>query len=178
MKKIIVFLMIAYSSSLLAQQSAYVYGDSILLSIPEYVQNMNKLDSIKNSQQKELEKNNLELQQRYNNLIKPYQPKDNETLSSLKSRMTPSDTLNLSLLLDENKMYQKKVWNYDNATKLYYTLKIQPIMERINKVISDYATSNKLFSVYIMEQIRSTIAYIDPKKDITKAIIQRVKTKK
>ena len=40
MKKIIVFLMIAYSSSLLAQQSAYVYGDSILLSIPEYVQNM------------------------------------------------------------------------------------------------------------------------------------------
>jgi len=74
------------------QQIAYVYTDSVLLSLPRYAIATNKLDSLKNYQ-KELEQNNVQLQERVDKLLKPYSQTDKESLSALKLRMSPIDTL-------------------------------------------------------------------------------------
>jgi len=178
MKKMILILCVLCSTYTFGQQIGYVYSDSILLSIPEYGRNVSKLDSLKKSYNKELEQSRGSLQQRYEALVKSYKPAEKETLPSLKARMSQADTISLGLLLEEDKMIQKKAWSYESMTKLVYTRDIQSVLDVVKKTISEYAVTNKLTAVYVMEQIRATLVYIDPKKDITKAIIEKLKTKK
>ena len=173
----ILILCVFCSTHMFGQQIGYVYSDSILLSIPEYGRNVSKLDSLKKSYNKELEQSRISLQQRYEVLVKGYKPSEKETLLALKARMSQADTISLGLLLDEDKMIQKKALSYENMTKLIYTRDIQSVLDMVKKTISEYAISNKLTAIYVMEQIRSSLVYIDSKRDVTKAIIEKLKKK-
>jgi len=177
MKKMILILCVLCSTHIFSQQIGYVYSDSILLSIPEYGRSVNRLDSLKKAYSKELEQNRTSLQQRYEALVKNYKPTEKESIVSLRARMSQADTISLGLLLEEDKMIQKKAWSYESMTKLVYARDVQSVLDLLKKYISEYAVNNKLTAVYVMEQIRPTLVYIDPKKDITKAIIERLKKK-
>ena len=55
-----------------SQQIAYIYTDSVLLSMPKYAANMSEFENLKQNYQKELEQNKIQLQERFDKLIKPY----------------------------------------------------------------------------------------------------------
>lgn len=174
MRKLILMLFVVCSAVVYGQQLGYVYSDSVLLSVPGYTRNVSKFDSLKQAYNKELEQGNAELQRQYDKLIKTYSPTEKETLSELKKRMNANDTISLRLLQDQAKMLQNKALGYDNMIKFVYARDIQPIVSKVNKAISEYAVVNKLTAVYIIEQLRQAVAYIDPKQDITKAIIRKL----
>ena len=166
------------SMHVFAQQIAYVYTDSILLSTPQYVANASKLDSIKQHYQKELEKDKAQLQERADKLLNHYNMTDNESIAMLKQRMAPMDSVNLSGMLEENTMLQNKTKRYDNLLKSLYAQDIQPILDQVTKVIADYAMKNSLTAIYSMEQMRTALVYIDKKRDVTKLIIGLTNKKK
>jgi len=75
-------------------------------------------------------------------------------------------------------MLQNKTKRYDNLLKSLYAQDIQPILDQAIKVIADYAVKNNLTAIYSMEQVRTTLVYIDKKRDVTKSIIELMKKKK
>jgi Skp family chaperone for outer membrane proteins len=52
-----------------------------------------------------------------------------------------------------------------------YRNEIQPIVNRVNTAITNYAKKNKLDGVYILENISSSLAYINKERIVTQAII-------
>jgi Skp family chaperone for outer membrane proteins len=173
----ILILCVLCSTHIFSQQIGYVYGDSILLSVSEYGRNVSRLDSLKKTYNKELEQNRTSLQQRYEALLRNYKPVEKESIASLRARMSQADTISLGLLIDEDKMIQKKALSYESMTKLVYARDIQSVLDLVKKTISEYAIKNKLTAVYVIEQIRPTLVYIDSKQDITQAIIEKLKRK-
>jgi Skp family chaperone for outer membrane proteins len=65
--------------------------------------------------------------------------------------------------LEASQQYRQDV---DNET----TAKYAPILDKINKVLADYATEHRLISI----QDKNGFAYVDPSLDITAEIIKRV----
>ncbi len=177
MKKIILLMFILYPVFMYGQKTAYLYGDSVMLAIPEYGIRVMKLDSMKQGFQKEIEAKQELLQQQYTNLINPYAPKENEGLAILKKRMSTGDTLRLNVLLDENVQIQNMKVTYDRILQVTYTQEIQPILNKVSTLISEYASKNHLSAVYSMEHLKMALIYIDPKQDITSVIIEKLKQK-
>jgi len=158
-----------------SQQIAYIYTDSVLLSMPKYAANISEFENLKQNYQKELEQNKVQLQERFDKLIKPYAKAEKETVAALKMRMTPIDTLSLTALMDESTTIQNKSKSYDNLLKSFYAQDIQPMLDIVRKTISDYAVKNNLTAVYSMEQLRTSLVYIDHKRDITELVIELIR---
>jgi Skp family chaperone for outer membrane proteins len=158
-----------------AQSIAYVHQDSILAAIPNYSKNVARLDSITKAYQQDIKAAKEKLDQNLATLLKSYNVKENEDLKTLKARMKAADTSSLSILIDEDKIITKRAKSYEQKVSDNYKKDVQPTLDKINKAIQDFAVSNKLTMVYIWEQIRPALAYLDPKKNVTKAIIKAVK---
>ncbi len=174
-KKSLILLFAFFATVSNAQNIAYVSQDSILASIPNYKKNLTRLDSITKSYQTEINESKKKLDSKLAGLLKTYNVKENEDLKTIKSRMTPADTSSLGILIDEDKIITKRAKSYEQNVSEKFNKEVQPILDRINKSIQDYAIKNKLDMVYIWEQIRPTLAYLDPKKNITKTIIKTLK---
>ncbi len=177
MKKLILLMCVLSSTLTFGQKVAYVYSDSILLSVPGYAKNLQKLDSIRQSFVKDIETSQKALQERYDKLVKPYIPKETETLPLLKKRMAPADTLGLNLILDDSKQLQNKQQTYDRILQANQNKDIQPILDRVKLAVIEYAQDNGLSAVYSMEQIQQALVYVDLRQNITQAVIGRLKKK-
>jgi Skp family chaperone for outer membrane proteins len=158
-----------------AQNMAYVHQDSILASLPTYEKNVKRLDSVTKAYQAEIKASKEKLDGKLAGILKSYNVKENEDLKTIKARMTPADTSSLSILIDEDKIITKRAKSYEQNIGEKYKKEVQPLLDKINKAIQDYAIKNKLDMVYIWEQIRPALAYLDPKKNVTKAIIKGLK---
>ena len=89
--------------------------------------------------------------------------------------MNVNDVSKLELILEEDKFIEKKVKNYELLLSTEYKTLVQPILDKVNSAISTYATKNKLDAVYILEQMRPALAYMNKNKDVTQVIIQALK---
>jgi Skp family chaperone for outer membrane proteins len=178
MKKIILLLCVMCPMFMFGQNVAYVYGDSILLSVPAYSKNVLKIDSTRQAFKKEVEASVAAIQKQYDKLVKPYAPKESETLLALKKRMSAVDTLSLNMIIDDNKQLQTKQQNYDRIIQASYAKEVQPILDHVNSIIKEYAVANKITMIVGMEQMRQALIYVDPKQNITAPIIASLKKKK
>ena len=178
MRKLILLICTLSPMFMFGQKVAYVYTDSILLSVPEYSKNMQKLDSVRQSFVKDIETSQKTLQEKYDKLVKPYSPKETESVLLLKKRMSPIDTLGLNLILDDNKQLQAKQQTYDRMLQANHEKDIQPILNRVKSIIAEYAQANGLSAVYSMEQIQQALVYVDMKQNITRSVIEKLKKKK
>lgn len=157
-----------------AQNVAYIHQDSILAALPSYKKNVTKLDSIGKAYQEEIKTAKEQWNQKLATLLKPYNVKENEDLNAIKLRMSSIDTTSLSILIDEDKIIGKRAQNFDNMINSMFKSDVQPLLDKVNKVIEDYAKKNKIDYVLVIEQIRPALAYIDRRKNITKHIVSRV----
>jgi Skp family chaperone for outer membrane proteins len=178
MKKVILLACILISTHVFSQQIAYVNSDSILLSLNEYGRKTLKLDSLKKAYQNELEESKAMLQKRYDKLIKPYNPDNKEPLESIKMRMNPLDTISLSMLKEENTLLLKKTNSYNNIIKSIYDRDILPELNMVKQIISEYAVNNNLIFIYNIEQLAPSLVFCDPKRNVTKSIIEMIKKRK
>jgi len=177
MKKIVLLVLVLFSAHVFSQKTAYLYTDSVLLSLPDYKVKMVKLDSLRQNYTKEVNTGIANLQSRYETLTATYAPKKNETIQDMKKRMSASDTLRVGLLEKEAVQWQEKQTTYDKLIQTQYNQEIQPLLNKVNGVITDYARANGLSAVYNFEQLRSALVYIDPKQNITGVIVRKLKQK-
>ena len=175
MKKCVLLVLVLFSAHGFSQKTAYIYTDSVLLSVPDYKVKMVKLDSLRQNYTKEINAGIADVQSRYETLAAPYAPKKNESIQELKKRMSTSDTLRVSLLEKEAIQWQEKRATYDKLIQTQYNQEIQPMLNKVNAVITDYAKANSLSAVYSFEQLRNLVVYIDPKQNITGVIVKKLK---
>ena len=107
MKKCVLLVLVLFSAHGFSQKTAYIYTDSVLLSVPDYKVKMVKLDSLRQNYTKEIHAGIADVQSRYETLAAPYAPKKNESIQELKKRMSTSDTLRVSLLEKEAIQWQE-----------------------------------------------------------------------
>ena len=177
MKKCVLLVLVLLSAHAFSQKTAYLYTDSVLLSLPDYKVKMVKLDSVRQNYTKEINAGIAGIQSRYETLTATYALKKNEMIQELKKRMSVSDTLRMSLLEKEAVQWQEKRTTYDKLIQTQYNQEIQPLLNKVNGVITDYARANGLSAVYSFEQLRSALVYIDPKQNITGVIVWKLKQK-
>jgi len=175
MKKCVLLVLVLFSAHVFSQKTAYIYTDSVLLSVPYYKVKMVKLDSLRQNYTKEINAGIADVQSRYETLAAPYAPKKNESIQELKKRMSTSDTLRVSLLEKEAIQWQEKRVSYDKLIQTQYNQEIQPMLNKVNAVITEYAKANSLSAVYSFEQLRNLVVYIDPKQNITGVIVKKLK---
>ena len=125
--------------SLQAQRTAYMYGDTVLKSIPAYGIRVAKLDSTRQVYLKEINAEQGALQQKLNKLSALYSPKAGETIDALKKRMTPSDTLTLNLLINNGKQIDEQKQAYDKIVQASFDKEVQPLLDNIRNVVARYA---------------------------------------
>ena len=175
MKKCVLLVLVLFSAHGFSQKTAYIYTDSVLLSVPDYKVKMVKLDSLRQNYTKEINAGIADVQSRYETLAAPYAPKKNESIQEIKKRMSTSDTLRVSLLEKEAIQWQEKRVSYDKLIQTQYNQEIQPMLNKVNAVITEYAKANSLSAVYSFEQLRNLVVYIDPKQNITGVIVKKLK---
>ena len=175
MKKCVLLVLVLFSAHGFSQKTAYIYTDSVLLSVPYYKVKMVKLDSLRQNYTKEINAGIADVQSRYETLAAPYAPKKNESIQEIKKRMSTSDTLRVSLLEKEAIQWQEKRVSYDKLIQTQYNQEIQPMLNKVNAVITEYAKANSLSAVYSFEQLRNLVVYIDPKQNITGVIVKKLK---
>lgn len=171
-----IFCLIIFFATLFsnAQNVAYIHQDSILVALPNYKKNVSKLDSISKSYQEEIKGAKEKWNEKLAVLLKPYNIKENEDIKTVKSRMSSIDTTSLSILIDEDKIIGKRAQNFDNMINSMFKSEVQPLLDKVNKAIEEYAKKNKIDYVLVIEQIRPALAYIDNRKNITKNIISKI----
>jgi len=177
MKKIVLLALVLFSAHVFSQKTAYIYTDSVLLSLPDYKVKLAKINSLRQDYTKEVNTGITSVQSRYETLTSPYAPKKTETIQDLKKRMSVSDTLRLGLLEKEAIQWQEKQTAYDKLIQTQYNEEIQPMLNRVNGVIADYARANSISTVFGYEQLRNILVYIDPKQNITEVIVRKLKQK-
>jgi hypothetical protein len=108
-KKIQLLIFITLTQCLaFGQNFAYIHRDSVLYNTPNYVNNIKKTDSLTQAYKNEIKVAQESLQQKLNDLLSKYSPKEGETLDILRARMTAIDTTSLGILTDEDIMFKIK----------------------------------------------------------------------
>lgn len=176
-KKLFYIVLVLCPVVVFGQKIAYIHADSVLQAMPQYRIQEAKLDSVRVAYSKEVDAGTADVQKRYETLVTPYTPKSDETLPVLKQRMSASDTLRLALLQKDATQWQEKRAAYEKMLQTQYTIDVQPLLDKVNGLVADYAKANGLSAVYGFEQLRNLLVYIDPKLNITGIIIRKLKQK-
>lgn len=175
MKKISLLIILFCGSYVFAQNTAFIHRDSILSSVKNYKINLTKVDTLAKRFQKEIELAKAKVKVDFNKIIEVYNPVKDETLEIIKKRMSVSDVTKIDLIVDENALLEKKLKSYNSIVKSEYDQTVSPIIQKVNKILETYALKNKIDTIYIIENIGASIAYINKNKIVTKEIIAMLK---
>jgi Skp family chaperone for outer membrane proteins len=166
--------LIAATNALNAQNTAFIYRDSILAVTPGYIPSIKKVDSLKRAYATEIDAANKEWETKVNKLLAAYNPKKDETIDVIKKRMTVADTTQFELLIKESSFISEKAKTYNQLYQQAFAKDVQSILNKVDAIISKYAQANKLDYVFMMEEIERSLAYMNKGKNITQPIRQEV----
>ena len=178
MKKTVTLLLLAITSitslSVSAQNVGYINSDSVLIMTPGYLEALQSVAKEENKYETELKNNQAELKNKLDALVSKYNVKEGETFASLKARMSPTDTLSLSMIQTENALVANKKKTYEAMISSTYAENVQPILDKVNATIADYAKKNGIDAIYAMENLGDQLVYLNKERIITADIIKLV----
>jgi Skp family chaperone for outer membrane proteins len=149
---------------------AYVEQNIILKKLEGFEKNTKEVDSLRQVYSKEIQENTTQLTEKINNLLKPYDIKQNEKVEQIKSKLNENDLAKFELYLKEDELIEKSRKNYELVIKSLYNEKVQPLLNRVNQTIENYAKSHGILIVLTLENISPAIAYINKGINITDEI--------
>jgi Skp family chaperone for outer membrane proteins len=153
---------------------AYIEKTAILKAVAGFEKNTKEIDSLKQTFSKEIGESVKKLNTKIEQLLSPYNFKKEDNLEIIKSQLKPNDLDKLELYLKENELIDRSSKNYDLMIETMYEHKVQPILNRINQIIEDYAKAKNIKVVFTLENISPALAYIDKGVNITDEIIKRL----
>lgn len=169
---IVPFVLIAQKTNVVkATPIAYIEQSKILKSLKGFEQNSQEVDSLKQVYTQEIQESTKKLEEKISLLLAPYQLKEKETVEAVKAKLKDNDLAKFELYIQESELIDKTTKNYDLSLKTLYDQKIQPLIDKLNKTIEEYAKANKIAVIYTLENIGPALAYIDKEINITNEII-------
>ncbi len=93
-------------------------------------------------------------------------------VSILKKLIQPADADKLALYTKESELLTKVNDNYQLVLKTIYEQKVQPLLDKLNSILSNYAKAHDIKMIYTFEKIAPSLAYLDKGLDITPEILQ------
>lgn len=175
MKNTFLILFSLISIYAMSQNFAYIKQTEVLKALPNYEKNIIKSDSLKKIFEIEFKTSNNQFNEKLVDLLKKYDVKENEGIEAIEARMSELDKAKLEVLRKEEDLLKKTEENYNLQLKDFYQKNVQVLLDKLNSEIEKYAKANKIDAVYIYENLRPALAYMDVKKDITPEIIKRIK---
>ena len=174
---LLIFLVVSPLLSLAQLETAYIHLDSVKLAQPNYELMLVRLDSVQKAYTSEIATAETALSQKFDALLAPYKPQPQEPLEAIKKRMEIGDTLQLQMLVQELEAIQNKAKSYDNMLNFMYQRDIVPIDSAIQTAIAAYAQRHKIKAVWNLNNNQAQPLYIEPKANITQAILNELAQK-
>jgi Skp family chaperone for outer membrane proteins len=151
---------------------AYVEETVLLKALKGYEQNTKTLDSLKQVYAQETANAKKELEQKVATLMTPYNFSNAESMETIKAKLKPADADRLALYTKENELLTKVNANYQLVLKTIYEQKVQPLLDKLNTLIANYAKAQDIKMIYTLEKIAPSLAYLDKGMDITPEILK------
>lgn len=156
-------------------QVGFVSRAIIYQSIPGFINDLKLIDSMQAVYNKEMQVQGEQLQTKARNLMAAYSPKANETLDAIKKRMSPADTMALKKVFDDNLVLENKGKGYDAKIAKLQKEKVEPVLAKVDAAIKKMAIAENLDVVYFFEDVNTSLAYINEKRNYTEQVIQLLK---
>ena len=173
--KILIFLFVGSSLAIRAQKTAFVNEGKLLAALPGYTYAIKETDSIKKVFENEIVSSKQNLNTKYQTLLAPYKLPENITLEELQVKLSDIDKQKLELYQDEGKLIEKQIKSKQSEFENLYKQKVGKLIERLNDVIKTYCKENKIDVLLKIDILGSSVAYYDESKEVTNALLDRIK---
>jgi Skp family chaperone for outer membrane proteins len=154
-----------------AQKTAFINESKVLEKLPGYAKAMKETDSIKKLFVLEIEESTKKLNTKISALIQNYSIKNNETLEEIKNKLTVSDKNKFELFQEEAKLLEKQSLNKNEEYEALYKSKVAVLLDKVNKVTSEYCKQNKIDALFKLDVMNPALAFYNEKNDVTNQII-------
>lgn len=171
-----IFLLSLFLFSLLsyAQSTAFISREKLFSQLKGYTVKQAAADTLKLQLSREVQQQQAGLQKKYQELISPYNPKNNETSEAIKVRMSKMDQEKYKLLLEEQKMQEKRIMSFNMQLEELYKKDLKPYAEKVETVLREYSQKNKIDMIWYLEDVYKALPYYNKSNDITQIIIEMV----
>ncbi|GEN78092.1 OmpH family outer membrane protein [Chryseobacterium hagamense] len=169
-----VLLFLFYATMANAQTTAFISKDKLYPALKGFSARQASLDTLRLKLSQEIQEEEQTLQKKYESIINPYAPKQNETFESLRMRMNKTDAEKLKLLQDERKLHETRIKSYNNQISEQYSHEVKPYLEKAGQQIEAYAKKNKIDMIWYLEDVKPALPYYNSSKDITRIIAEEV----
>lgn len=169
-----VLLFLFFATFAHAQNTAFISKEKLYPALKGYSSRQASLDTLRLKLSREVQEEAQRLQKKYESLVGPYAPKQNETLESLQTRMSKTDAEKLKLLQDEQKLHGSRIKSYNNQIDEQYNRDLRIYIEKTSQQLEAYAKKNKIDMIWYLEDVKQALPYYNPSKDITLLIAEQV----
>jgi len=155
-----------------AQKVAFVNEKEILNSIQAYKPAIEYCDSLDQVYSKDIQTQQENIDAKFNSLMDGKEMSAKITLDELKEKLSDVEKMKLEILIQENALLQKYKEAKQSEFDTIYQEKVGVILERVNKVVSDYCKQNKIDALFKLDTINPALAFYNEKTDVSSAIIK------
>lgn len=151
---------------------AYVEERLLLKALVGYEKNTKALDSLKLVYDQENASAKKELEKKVSDLLVNYAFSTYESIESIQAKLKPADADKLALYTKESELLTKANDNYKLVLKTIYEQKVQPLLDKLNSILANYAKAHDIKMIYTFEKIAPSLAYLNKGIDITPEILK------
>ncbi len=172
--KTLILAMIFISLCSQAQSVALLSREKLFTQLKGFTEKQAAADTLRLQLSREVQKEQADLQKKYQDLIRPYAPKQEESRETLEARMSKVDQERLKLLVEEQKLQDTRVKSFNRQLDEQYARDLKPYMDRVEAALRQYAEKNKTDMIWYLEDIQRALPYYNKARDITAAIADMV----
>lgn len=174
-RKTVLFLALMGMTTLgYAQNTALISREKLFTLLKGYSGKQAASDTLRVQLSKEVQQQQAGLQKKYQDLIQPYTPKQDETAEALQARMSKIDQEKFRLLVEEQKLQDTRIKSFNSQLDELYARDLKPYIIQVEAALQQYARKNKIDMVWYLEDVAKALPYYNKEKDITAAIAEAV----
>ena len=173
-KTVLFFSLLGMTTLGYAQNTALISREKLFTQLKGYSGKQAASDTLRMQLSREVQQQQANLQKKYQELIQPYAPKQNETAEALQARMSKMDQEKFKLLVEEQKLQDTRIKSFNTQLDELYARDLKPYIVQVEAVLQQYARKNKIDMVWYLEDVAKALPYYNKEKDITAAIAETV----
>ena len=135
------FVLIA--SLVYGQRTYFISYEKNYLEIPLYQQKLKAFDSLKLKMSNDIEQRNKIVQEKLDRLLENYNPTKDDTIESIKKRMSKNDSNTLEVLENNNIENDMLANRYNSLLENSYKIEIQPLVDFVEMCISKFCRKKR-----------------------------------
>lgn len=172
----LVALFLTLSNITFSQESnvALIQMGEVMKYHPSFERSQARIDSLTEAFTLDIRKDQRRLQERLEMLLTKYNVTNQVSLDSIQAIMQPSDTLLLSMLLEDNTGLQQKTELLNNRLQAELDAANELILEDIDEAIEEYCEDHDIDMVFDLNKMPEACVYFVRERDITEEIIEMI----